>query len=182
MSSPVSIGDAILLSQLAYKLGKTLTVGRKSAPETHKQAQNQLFALSHALLSISIEQPPEHAGADGDSADKNSGKLQNSEDSANLQAMLDNCEDVLERLKTLIEKYTSVGQGTDEKYPNRAAKWRGELKSSWKKVRWTLTEGDLEQLHKELTIHIQSLNLAMAGSTRSVPSYHYLCPLTNPRS
>jgi len=166
MTSPVSIRDAILLSQLAYKLGKSLTVGCKSAPETHKQAQNQLFALSHALLSISIEKSPEHAGINGDSADKDSSKLQHSGNSANLQAMLDNCEDVLERLRALIEKYTSVGQETDEKYPNRAAKWRGELKSNWKKVRWTLTEGDVEKLHKELTVHIQSLNLAVAGSTR----------------
>jgi len=29
-----------------------------------------------------------------------------------------------------------------------------------------LTEGDVEKLHKELTVHIQSLNLAVAGSTR----------------
>jgi hypothetical protein len=180
MPSPISVGDAIVLSQLAYQLGKTLTAGRKSAPATHKEAQNQLFALSHALRSIAVEDDLENPDRSGDCEDnkrqfpKDSSNLYEHENSRNLHTMLENCEDVLERFRTLIEKYTSMGQNTDEKDPNRTAKWRGELKNNWRKVRWTLKDDDVEKLRRDVAVHIQSLNLAMTGSTRSVISHHHL--------
>jgi hypothetical protein len=117
---------------------KTLTAGRKSAPATHKEAQNQLFALSHALRSIAVEDDLENPDRSGDCEDnkrqfpKDSSNLYEHENSRNLHTMLENCEDVLERFRTLIEKSTSMGQNTDEKDPNRTAKWRGELKNNWR--------------------------------------------------
>lgn len=179
MTLLISVGDVILLSQLAYRLGKTLAAGRKSAPSTHKEVQNQLFALSHALRSI-VEDDPERPdrSEDCDNDKRQFSKTASSshehEYSRNLQTMLENCEDVLERFRTLIEKYTSMGQNADEKCPNRAAKWRGELKSSWKKVRWTMKDDDVENFRKDLAVHIQSLNLAITGSTRSVTSHRRL--------
>lgn len=172
MGSPVSIGDAILLSQLAYQLGKTLSIGRKLAPTTHTRAQNQLFALSHALRSIAAEASSDDIDGNSHDTDEdyhvsgNPRSARNQESTAKLQTMLEHCDEVLERLRALIEKYTSIGQSTDKNYPNRAAKWRAELKNNLKKVKWSMKEGDVEKLQRELAVHIDSLTLVMSGSTK----------------
>ena len=172
MASPVSIGDAILLSQLAFRLGKTLTAGRKSAPATHKEAQNQLFALSQALRSIAIEEDAESLRRSGVSQERNDGSSQeikgwhDEEQSKNLEAMIRNFEDVLERLRALIENYTTMGQGLGGEDSNRTKKWRQELRNNWKKVRWTMKDDDVGRLRKDLAIHIQSLNLAITGFSK----------------
>lgn len=49
MSMPVSIGDILLLSKIAYQIGVAFTSGRKSAPREFAEVENQLFALSTAL-------------------------------------------------------------------------------------------------------------------------------------
>ena len=172
MASLVSIGDAILLSQLAFRLGKLLTAGRKSAPAAHREAQNQLFALSQALRSITIEEDAESLQRSGVSQERNNVSSQNvkglhhEEQSKNLEAMIGNFEDVLERLRALIENYTTMGHNSGEEDSNRKKKWRQELRDNWKKVRWTMKDDDVEKLRKDLAIHIQSLNLAITGFSK----------------
>jgi len=115
MALPVSIGDAILLSQLAFRLGKSLTAGRKSAPATHKEAQNQLFALSQALRSITIKEDAEILQRSGVSHERNDGSsqdlkgLHDEEQSKNLEAMIGNFEDVLERLRAPVMSMDWIG-------------------------------------------------------------------------
>lgn len=162
-----------MLSQLAFRLGKSLTAGRKSAPATHKEAQNQLFALSQALRSITIEEDAESLQRSGVSQERNDGPsqdvkgLHDEEQSKNLEAMIGNFEDVLERLRALIENYTTMGQNLGEEDSNSKKKWRQELRDNWKKVRWTMKDDDVEKLRKDLAIHIQSLNLAISGFSNS---------------
>ena len=50
----VSVGDAILLSKLAYRLGHTLNVDRRDAPNAFKEIQNQFLAIQNTLDSLSL--------------------------------------------------------------------------------------------------------------------------------
>jgi hypothetical protein len=53
MSFRISIGDILMISGLAYRIGKTLMTGRKSALGEFNEVQNQLFAISNALKLLS---------------------------------------------------------------------------------------------------------------------------------
>lgn len=55
MASPVSIGDAILLTQIAHKIGQAFTTGRKSAPAEFEEIQKLLWTLSEALKLVARE-------------------------------------------------------------------------------------------------------------------------------
>jgi hypothetical protein len=87
MSFRISIGDILMISGLAYRIGKTLTTSRKSAPGEFSEVQNQLFAISNALrlLSATLQQEgvPNTEGTVGPEEDEI------------LSRMIENCQTTL---------------------------------------------------------------------------------------
>ncbi|KAK6525126.1 hypothetical protein TWF694_005272 [Orbilia ellipsospora] len=161
MASPVSIGDVFLLAKLAYTLGRSFTTGRKSAPAEFQEVESQLYSISTALsaldhackngrLALGINNtgiPPSLRDARGNTVDDA------------LVSMLQGCQDMLKHLEALVSKYTLVSEphpGTPQR-----TKWTGELKKNWRKIMWTKEGGDLAVLRRSLSIHINSLNLAL---------------------
>jgi hypothetical protein len=161
MTSPVSIGDAVLLSQIALKLGQAFTTGRKSAPAEFREVENQLYSISTALSSLDDAYK---------SADRSSGirapviaslrrnGRSNGEDA--LKSMLEGCAERLKHLEDIVEKYSTVAQSKTSGGPI-LRRWTTELKRNWKKVQWTTEGGDLATLRSHLTVHINSLNLVL---------------------
>ncbi|KAF3193785.1 hypothetical protein TWF225_009331 [Orbilia oligospora] len=170
MASPVSIGDAFLLAKLALKLGQTFTTGRKSAPAEFREVESQLYSISTALTALgdacqnnglqlginnTVLQNPVHSprGNKGDDA---------------LLSMLQGCQDVLQNLEGVVEKYSSIGQPEQLNRPC-FQKWKSSVKKNWKKIIWTTEGGDLAALQRNLSIHINCLDLALGviGHTRA---------------
>ncbi|KAF3148210.1 hypothetical protein TWF594_001403 [Orbilia oligospora] len=170
MASPVSIGDAFLLAKLALKLGQTFTTGRKSAPAEFREVESQLYSISTALTALgdacqnnglqlginnTVLQNPVHSprGNKGDDA---------------LLSMLQGCQDVLQNLEGVVEKYSSIGQPEQSNRPC-FQKWKSSVKKNWKKIIWTTEGGDLAALQRNLSIHINCLDLALGviGHTRA---------------
>lgn len=130
-----------MLSQLAFKLGRAFTSGRKSAPAEFQEVQNQLYSLSKALDSF--KHLPSQTGESLQPAD-------------GLSEIIKNCRSTLEHLEQLVDKYLIIQEESDNK-----KRWREELVRNWKKIKWTTEGGDLSKLHHNLGVHITSLNLAV---------------------
>jgi hypothetical protein len=152
MSLPISVGDAILLSQIAWSIGKAFTSGRKSAPAEFAEIQDLLFTLGEALKALAEDLPSSnHVAQDEKAADKQDEEAQ--VENALLAQMVMNCQSTLIHLKSIVDK--KVVQ-KDQK------KWKDEVKKNWKKLMWTKEGGDIIKLKTTLTAHINGLNLALS--------------------
>ncbi|KAK6543480.1 hypothetical protein TWF694_000226 [Orbilia ellipsospora] len=163
MAFSVSIGDAFLMAQLALKLGRAFTTGRKSAPEEFREVESQLYSISTALSSLAqaCKANSIKLGAQANSSLPASLIISrgNTGDDP-LVSMLQGCQEILKHLEDVVEKYSSIIQPKDSGAPI-LRKWSSELNKNWKKVKWTTEGGDLAILRRSLSIHISSLNLAL---------------------
>src|SRR6266511_3940279 len=157
MALPVSIGDAILLSQLACRLGRAFTSGPKSAPAEFQEVQNLLYSLSKALELVETHVASTSSGI------RNNGTNQapvnpNQEESLDqgefLDRMISGCRGTLSHLESLVDKYTDLKGKSDVELESGHWRWTREIKDNWKKVRWTTEGGDLDKLKRTLVIHI----------------------------
>lgn len=164
MAFSVSIGDAIMLSTLAYRLGQTFTSGRKSAPAQFVEVENQLYSLGQALKFLGT-QDAKSAGEAAESTADSTTVLAQQDDI--LGRMVSNCRVTLRHLEQVIAKYTELGATSNEPDPPSRKRWRKEIMENWKKIRWTTEGGDLDKLKSNLAVHISGLTLAVSAINRS---------------
>jgi hypothetical protein len=168
MALPVSIGDAILLSQLAYRLGHTITVGRKQASAGIREVQSQLYSLGKALDSIALSANP--TASSRSSGDVETDKDVSCEDDQALTEVIANCHRMLHEVEAFTDKFDTQSTGpesiTPEDTENR--RWRNNLRANWKKVRWTMEGTKLDELRNNLQMHLMALSLFLDGQTRCV--------------
>jgi hypothetical protein len=157
MSFRISIGDILMISGLAYRIGKTLTTSRKSAPGEFSEVQNQLFAISNALrlLSATLQQEgvPNTEGTVGPEEDEI------------LSRMIENCQTTLQHLDGVLKSCPELRTEIDKEYDDETARkrWRRQFKENIKKIKWTAEGADLDKLRQNLATHVNALNLAIAA-------------------
>src|SRR4051794_7491492 len=110
MASPVSIGDAILLAQIAHKIGQAFTTGRKSAPAEFEEIQKLLWTLSEALKLVAREFPETEQTGTAESSEGRQRSTGEEESGAKalLITLIGNCQSVLEHLDHLVKKYSDL--------------------------------------------------------------------------
>ncbi|KAN0087220.1 hypothetical protein V8E54_000908 [Elaphomyces granulatus] len=145
MASLVSIGDALLLAQIAWKLGRAFTKGRKSSISEFREVENQLFALGAALSAL-----------------HDSGLAQNGDYSNALNTMLENCRATLMHLQSKVDEYCKLGDTRNDTEAPAYKRWSSKLQKEWKTIKWTTEGGDLANLRSQLMVHINTLNLIMS--------------------
>lgn len=159
MSLPISVGDTILLSQIAWSIGKAFTSGRKSAPAEFSEIQDLLFTLGEALKVLAKDLPGSNQVAQAEIAAERQDEEAQAENVL-LAQMVMNCRSTLTHLKSMVDKYMELdtkGGQKDQK------KWKDEAKKNWKKLLWTKEGGDIMKLKATLTAHINGLNLALSA-------------------
>jgi len=161
MASPVSIGDALLLCKLAFRLGRTFTSGRKSAPAELREVENQLYSLSAALSSLhsSPIAASSHLGNAALAAELENGQ----QGSTILAKMLENCAETLSHLESIVEKYASMKNSnhTEASETSLPKRWSKRLVRDFNKIKWTTEGGDLTVLRSQLMVHINSINVVL---------------------
>jgi len=164
MASPVSIGDVIMLSKLAFRLGHAFTSGRKSAPAEFQEVQNQLYSLSKALEFL-VTHKTTHSGDDSNSCENTAATCRQEIDQHDefLGQLIINCRKTLSHLESLVDKYSELTSDCEEPGSIGRKKWRTEMKDNWKRIRWTIEGGNLDELRGNLAVHINSLNLAVSA-------------------
>src|SRR5437764_5901938 len=93
MALPISVGDAILLSQIAFGLGQAFTSGRKSAPAEFAEIQDLLYTLSKGLKLLSRDLPKDELNETENRLE--SWGSQDEEENALLSQMIMNCQSTL---------------------------------------------------------------------------------------
>lgn len=170
MAWPVSIGDAVLLSTLALRLGRAFTSGRKSAPNEFLEVQNQLYSLSEALKVLARHQKMVVRAQDNNEMDqtrsRNPGEPERHDHVISL--MIGNCRTTLGHLELIVDKYTELKSDNGGPGEVGEKRWRKELKENWQKLQWTTEGGGLDKLRGNLAVHINGLNLAISAINRSV--------------
>ncbi|KAI1121657.1 hypothetical protein F5Y10DRAFT_255810 [Nemania abortiva] len=164
MPFQISIGDAILLAQIAWRLAQTFTKGRQSAPAAFYEIENELHSLSAALTAVESERSNMQLSTDETGAGSN----QHTTNHDILGRIIQNCKRTLEHLEEIVKKYTIVSEQTDPKKP-KLERWSHSFLKNWKKIEWTTEKGDLNTLRSQIMVHTNSLNLLVniGTSTRT---------------
>ena len=154
MSFGIGIGDIVLLSDLAHRLGTTLTSGRKGATAEFQEVQNQLFAIGKALKSASatLETPKSLDGSQRVAP----------EDEI-MGQMIENCGVTLKHLDGVLEKYPELRADAVQLDEKTHQKWVKDFKDNIKKIKFTTEGTGLDKLRGSLGIHVTALNLAIAA-------------------
>jgi hypothetical protein len=157
MSTPISVGDAILLSQIALKIGRAFTSGRKSAPTEFAEIQDLLFTLSNALKLLTRDFPDDGLVEIDAFTSRESEEAQ--DETVLLSQMIINCRSTLTHLNFLVDKYMEIGGRNPQLKEEK--RWKDEVRKNWKKIIWTKEGGDISKLKVTLIAHINGLNLAV---------------------
>src|SRR6266480_180530 len=155
MALPISVGDAILLSQIAYNLGVALTSGRRAASAEFSEIQDLLYTLSRALNLLAHDLP-------GEESTKTDREETDGED-ATLQQMIANCRGTLRHLENLVVKYRDIDMKLNPQKAERRWKEEAWIRVNWKKLLWTKESGEIAKIKVSLTTHINGVNLAVGA-------------------
>ncbi|TGJ83097.1 hypothetical protein E0Z10_g5655 [Xylaria hypoxylon] len=162
MPLQISIGDAILLAQIAWQLGQAFTHGRQSAPVEFREVENELYSLSTALTAAENEQDSAPPSADH-VVPKNNQLIATQDIFAHI---IQNCKHTLAQLEELVKKYMIVSEQTDPQRP-KLERWSHSIVKNWRKIEWTTEKGDLNTLRSQIMVHTNSLNLLVSIGTSS---------------
>lgn len=163
MTSPVTVGDALLLSKLAYKLARELTSDRNGVPQVFKEVKAQLEAVGNALnlcwlryqqSTPSCLEPESNVGA--------------LESEPTITAMIANCKTCLKRLEALVEKYDILDEESSSSMtstPSFGAKLKRSTTGQFKRIIFLMKDAELKSIRNDLGIHLASINLAISGTS-----------------
>ncbi|KAF2690880.1 hypothetical protein K458DRAFT_438643 [Lentithecium fluviatile CBS 122367] len=157
MSFGFSIGDIVLLSQLAYNLYSSVTAASRDL----RDLEDVLFSLRCAL---------DHLGdvAKDVLAKAEIGGRQSGPDfKENLNRMIASCGSTLQELDDLMQKYREISadDGLGPKQDTKRMIQR--IKVNWKKVRWDQEKQSLQQYREKLRSHTDAINLILTSLTLS---------------
>lgn len=154
MSFGIGIGDIVLLSDLARRLGTTLTTGRRGAPAEFQEVQNQLFAINKALkFASSILDNPK--SRDGDQKVALEDEI--------FSKMIENCGATLKHLDGVLQKYPELRPDAVQVDEKTRQKWVKDLKDNIRKIKFTTEGAGLDKLRNCLGVHVTALNLAITA-------------------
>ena len=170
MAFSFGIGDAVILSTIALRLGQAFSSGRKSAPSEFREIQDLLYNLSKTLGLLSkhaVSPPQTDSEIISEATAINVGDEPPLQDD-DLAQMLRNCSGVLQHLERLVDKYMELDATQPGTQLDLRKKWRRHLLHNWKKIRWTTEGGNLEKLKSTLTVYLNGLNMAVTVLNKSV--------------
>lgn len=165
LPSPISIGDAIALSNIAWNIAKAFLPGTAGAKDDCKELHGLLCALTNALRLVGetfcLNNRSQQPGRIADVPDHSNNTA------SIISETLSHCNGILGNLKVLIETYSILDQEPDSAQGPTSAT-RRKVKRGWMKLLWTAEGDNISGLKQSLTVHIQTLNLAIATTNRSV--------------
>jgi hypothetical protein len=145
MAMTPSIGDILMLSQTAWRIGRAFTQGKKSAPAEFAEVEREADGLSEALQLVA-----ETLNADGSILDK----AEDATKSA-VTTLLDSAQRTLSDLESFVARYRIIKPQTGERA------WSELVLANYKTLKWTTEGGDITALRDMLNMHTSTINLTM---------------------
>jgi hypothetical protein len=169
MSFGFSVGDIVLLSQLAYKLYSNVTSGRRSADHDLKELEDVLFGLRCAL---------DHLGrvASDISTTASNQDMLPSDVQEKLGLMISSCGSTLQELDSATQKYrdgvkSADKDAIDKDAPRknliqargvaRVAQLKRDLEINFTRVRWDMKRQSFQEYRNKLQSHVDAINTVL---------------------
>lgn len=185
MSFGFSVGDIILVSQLAYELYSTVTTGRRTAGKDLKELEDVLFGL-HCALDHLGKTAEDISATALNKQDANAIEMQQK-----LNTMVDSCRATLTELDSVTKPYREAadpgGNGIADDTtdfldngtptnPNKKlslARFKKSFRANWMKIRWDIERNSLNEYREKLQAHTDAINIVLSTFLWCVP-YHLL--------
>jgi hypothetical protein len=175
MSFGFSVGDIVLVSQLAYKLYLTVTSGRRAAGKDLRELEDVLFGLRCALDHLAKATKDISATA---SSRQNVDAI---EMRRKLDAMIASCGATLQELESVTKKYREVADpaesdvlhdrpaglpatavSTNPKQKRSVARLKEDIRVNWRKIRWDVERYSLNEYREKLQAHTDAINIVLS--------------------
>jgi hypothetical protein len=137
MTGIPSIGDVLLLSQLAWRIGCAFTTGRPSAPHEFHEVESELKTLTKSLDLLA------------EALDDDNSILTRADDKVKVgvNQILFNCQQCLEDLGAFVSRYQEIKRPEGEvgtRGIQGVKTWKPILLKNWKSVWWTAEGGSIQ--------------------------------------
>lgn len=158
MAGVPSIGDILMLSQLAWKIGRAFTAGRKGAPAEFLEVEAEINGLAKALKLLA-----ETLFADADDsilskADKDT--------RVGVATILLSCQKTVNDLDSLMDQYQVIKKHRTSGGFAIERSWSDLVIASYKTMMWTTEGGNIEALRNMLHMHTSTITLTMQALQR----------------
>ncbi|KAF2004457.1 hypothetical protein P154DRAFT_572117 [Amniculicola lignicola CBS 123094] len=162
MAEIPSIGDILMLSQLAWKIGRAFTAGRKGAPAEFLQVETEVNGLAKALKLL----------AETLFAESDDNVLQRADKHTidGVGRILQSCRQTINDLESMTDQYQVIKK---HRTPGGFAierSWSDLVLAQYKSMMWTTSHGTIHDLRTVLHIHRSTISLIMqAVQSHSLP-------------
>ena len=175
MSFGFSVGDIVLVSQLAYKLYSTVTSGRSTAGKDLRELEDALFGLRCSLDHLAKATKDISATASSHQ-DVNAIEMRHK-----LDAMIASCGATLQELESVTKKYREVADPAESnighdglaglpaaavsanpKQKRSVAGLKEDIRVNWRKIRWDTERNSLSEYRGKLQAHTDAINIVLS--------------------
>lgn len=157
MSVP-SIGDILLLSQTAWKVGRAFTAGRTHAPAAFQDVEVEINALAKALKLL--------AEALFAESDHSLLKQADAKTEHGFATIVNSCSRALHDLESLLDQYQVVKKTRNSGGFAVERSWTDMVLARYQTMMWTPDGGNLHNLRYLLQMHANTITLTMHALQR----------------
>ncbi|KAF1957419.1 hypothetical protein CC80DRAFT_592688 [Byssothecium circinans] len=149
--SGLSIGDILMLSQTAWKLGRTFSAGRKNAPPEFLEVEAEVNGLAKALKLLAETMFSEEVD-----------QLKDAEKDVQVgfAAMLSSCRQTVQDLDSLTDQYQDIKKSKTNGGFTVERSWSELVVAQYQTMMWTTDGGDIKALRRMLRTHTSTLSQA----------------------
>lgn len=146
-----SIGEILMLSQLAWKIGCAFTAGRAGAPVQFLEVEKELKSLTTVVTLLA------------ENLDEDESLLVRSDEliKRSIYKILICCKQTLDDLDSFVNQYQEVRRPGAAGGLATQKSWRPILLKNYRNIMWTTEGGGIESLRNMLAMHTQSISLIM---------------------
>lgn len=140
-----SVGDILMLSQTAWRVGRAFTPGKKIVPIEFAEVEREAERLSEALRVVA------------ETLSSNASLLDQAEDSTRsaISTILDSAQRTLDDLESFVARYRTMKPGSGER------SWSDLVITNYKTLKWTAEGGGISALRDLLYVHTNTINMTM---------------------
>ncbi|KAF9733921.1 hypothetical protein PMIN01_08264 [Paraphaeosphaeria minitans] len=148
-----SIGDILLLSQTAWRVGRAFTAGRTHAPTEFQDVEVEINALAKALKLL--------AEALFDESDDSLLKQADAKTEHGFATIVNSCSRAVHDLESLLDQYQVVKKTRNSGGFAVERSWSDMVLAQYKIMMWTTDGGNLQNLRFLLQMHASTITLTM---------------------
>ncbi|KAK5109457.1 hypothetical protein LTR62_007017 [Meristemomyces frigidus] len=149
---PLSVGDILMLSQTAWKIGRAFTQGKKSAPSEFAEVEREANGLSEALKLVA-----ETLHTDGGTLSR-----ADEETRSAVNTIIESARTTLSDLDSFVERYQIIKKNrTNGGGFVVERSWSEVVMANYKTFQWTTEGGTIGELRNMLQMHTNTIQLTM---------------------